>query len=437
MKDYTFAEKLYQLRKSEGISQKELSKSLDVTNKAISKWETGEAFPSVSQLIKLSEIFDVSIDEMLKSPKICNKKITKICITGGPCSGKTTALSWIQTEFRKKGYHVLFVPETATELILGGIAPWTIESCLEFETYILKLQIEKEKLFEEAAKHIDNNDKILIVCDRGTMDCKAYMTESEFNRAIKNISSTEVKLRDNYDAVFHLVTAAKGAKDFYTHDNNNARYESIDEAIIADEKTMNAWTGHPHLRVIDNSTNFEQKMRRLMAEISLFLGEPAPYEVERKYLIEYPNISNLDKLENCHKVEIVQTYLKSDINTEVRVRQRGENGNFTYTKTIKQCTSDPAKRIETETRITKDEYIRLLLQSDTTKHQIRKTRYCLVYQGQYFEIDIYPSWKDKAIMEIELLEENQKINFPKFIKVIKEVTGDPSYFNTELAKTQM
>ena len=39
--------------------------------------------------------------------------ITKIVITGGPCAGKTTALSWIQNAFIEKGYAVLFVPETA------------------------------------------------------------------------------------------------------------------------------------------------------------------------------------------------------------------------------------------------------------------------------------------------------------------------------------
>lgn len=433
MKDYTFAEKLYKLRKTEGMSQKQLAENLGITNKAVSKWETADAYPSVSQLIKLSELFNISLDELLKPTQSNNKNITKICITGGPCSGKSTALSWIQTEFRKKGYTVLFIPESATELILGGIAPWTIESNTSFETYIIKLQIEKEKLFEDAAKHIYGNDKILIVCDRGTLDCKAYMSESEFAHAMKKLGTTEVKLRDNYDAVFHLVTAANGAKEFYTFENNKARYESIEEAIARDQKTLNGWTGHSHLRVIDNSTDFEHKMRRLMAEISLFLGEPAPYEIERKFLIEYPSLKKLDELPNCHKVEIVQTYLKSSKGTDVRVRQRGENGSFTYTKTIKQKVSD-IKRIETETRITKDEYIRLLVQADTTKHQIIKTRYCLMHEGQYFEIDVYPFWQDKAIMEIELLEENQKIKFPKFIKIIEEVTGNPQYFNTELAK---
>ena len=48
-------------------------------------------------------------------------EITKIVITGGPCAGKTTAMSWIQNAFIKKDYAVLFVPETATELISGGV----------------------------------------------------------------------------------------------------------------------------------------------------------------------------------------------------------------------------------------------------------------------------------------------------------------------------
>ena len=53
------------------------------------------------------------------------KTISKIVITGGPCAGKTTGMSWIQNTFTQRGYVVLFVPETSTELITGGVAPWT------------------------------------------------------------------------------------------------------------------------------------------------------------------------------------------------------------------------------------------------------------------------------------------------------------------------
>ena len=43
-----------------------------------------------------------------------------------------------------------------------------------------------------------------------------------------------------------------------------------------------------------------------------------------------------------------------------------------------------------------------------------------MYENQYFEIDIYPFWNDKAILEIELSDENTEIKFPKEINVIKE-----------------
>ncbi|MBR3576898.1 MAG: AAA family ATPase, partial [Clostridia bacterium] len=56
------------------------------------------------------------------------KHITKIVITGGPCAGKTTGMGWIKKAFTAMGYSVIFIPETATELISGGVAPWTLNS---------------------------------------------------------------------------------------------------------------------------------------------------------------------------------------------------------------------------------------------------------------------------------------------------------------------
>lgn len=90
-------------------------------------------------------------------------------------------------------------------------------------------------------------------------------------------------------------------------------------------------------------------------------------------------------------------------------------------------------RVEIEERLSQAEYLRLLMDADTSMHQIRKTRYCLTYKSQYFEIDIYPFWNDRAIVEIELLSEQEQIQIPKFIKIIKEVTDDKSYKNLSLA----
>lgn len=430
MRDYKFGTRLYNLRKGKGLSQTELGNLVGVTNKAVSKWETGEAKPALTQLIKLSKIFDVSVEEILDSTEQTEKQITKIVITGGPCAGKSTALTWIQNEFTKRGYEVIFVPESATELILAGFSSVTLNSQIEFQSILLKNQLNKEKLFEEYASKLAGSNKVLIVCDRGAMDGKAYMKPHEFEQMLKYMGLTEVELRDNYDAVFHLQTTAIGAEEYYTLENNRARYENLDDARKSDKKTLQAWTGHPHLRVIDNSTDFQGKMKRLIKEISTFLGEIEPYEIERKFLMKYPNLKQLDSI--AKKVEIIQTYLDTADGQELRIRQRGDGKNFVYTKTRKWKVND-VKRVEFESRISKEEYLSLLMDIDTTRSQIRKSRYCLVYNTQYIEIDIYPFSKDKAILEIELQDENQQVELPDFIQVIKEVTNDENYKNYNLS----
>lgn len=64
-----FGEFLYVLRKEKGMTQMELADRLGITNKAVSKWETGEAFPETGQLVPLSNILGVSIDELLKGER--------------------------------------------------------------------------------------------------------------------------------------------------------------------------------------------------------------------------------------------------------------------------------------------------------------------------------------------------------------------------------
>ena len=61
-----FAILLNTLRKEQGLTQTELADKLGVTNQAVSKWETGESYPETAMLITLSEIFNISVDDLLK-----------------------------------------------------------------------------------------------------------------------------------------------------------------------------------------------------------------------------------------------------------------------------------------------------------------------------------------------------------------------------------
>ena len=366
-------------------------------------------------------------------------KITKIVITGGPCGGKTTAMGKIQKKFSRAGYKVLFIAETATELITGGVAPWTLVSNEEYQKCQISLQKRKEEIYQTAAENmgaekVENMgaEKVLIVCDRGVMDNKAYMNDTEFKNVMDALGLNEVEERDQYDAVFHLTTAAKGAVEAYTLANNNARTETPEQAIEVDDKLIAAWTGHPHFRVIDNSTSFKKKLDRLVMEIATVLGEPAPMMIERKFLIKYPDVEKLEQMPNCEKVEIIQTYLHSMGDSEMRVRQRGRDGQYLFYWTEKRRISDTARR-ETGRRISREEYISLLMQADPARRPIRKIRYCLTENSRYYEIDIFPEWEKQALMEIEQREEEEETVFPQDIQVIREVTNDQAYKNHSLA----
>lgn len=65
MEKYDFGNKLYEYRTQKGLTQKELGKLLGVTDKAVSKWETGESKPRLDKMTQITELFDTSIDRML------------------------------------------------------------------------------------------------------------------------------------------------------------------------------------------------------------------------------------------------------------------------------------------------------------------------------------------------------------------------------------
>ena len=132
-------------------------------------------------------------------------------------------------------------------------------------------------------------------------------------------------------------------------------------------------------------------------------------------------------------MEITQTYLLSNPGEEVRIRQQGADGFYTYYETVKTPVND-LKRVEIERRLTQKEYAKRLMDADPTKRPIHKTRYRLLYQGQYFEIDLFPFWTDRAICEIELSDESVPVTLPPQLRLIREVTDDPAYRNAALAK---
>ena len=169
------------------------------------------------------------------------------------------------------------------------------EECrINFQENLLKTLLQIEDSINDVAKHHfnDKNQSCLIIYDRGAMDPVAYLNSSEWEiLKTRNPNWNEVDLRDNrYDQVIHLITAANGAEQFYTLDNNYTRTETIEVAREIDEKCAKAWIGHPCMDVIDNEASFERKVSKALQAVCERIGlNLKSFEVgnrKRKFLVK-------------------------------------------------------------------------------------------------------------------------------------------------------
>jgi len=365
--------------------------------------------------------------------------VKRIVITGGPCAGKTTGLNYIREKLSNSGFSVIIVPEVATHVITSGLTPISLPESRRF--FFQELVADTQDMFEligERALRVRGGDesRMILLCDRGKMDIKAYMSDEGFQLLLEMKNATVVDWRDKrYDGVFHLITAADGKEEYYTLENNRARFETPEEARARDLATRNAWLGHPHFRVIDNSTLFEGKMKRLLADIQRLLGIPVVLEIERRFLVHTPGVWDRIIPVPFVKVEIEQAYLEPQPAGHGRIRRRKQDGSVYY-RTFKIPAHRPGVHEEREEQITPLDFYELMKIRDRGRDVLLKDRYCFLWENQYFELDVFKQperLRGLTILEIELTEENSDVELPNWLGKVTEITGNPDFSNYNLA----
>jgi predicted ATPase len=189
--------------------------------------------------------------------------VYRIVLTGGPCGGKSSSLSHLTKALTAKGFDIMCVPEVPTILLNGGCKYPGIDggsSLIAFEKALIQAQLQLEKTFVAIAESVDR--PTVVIMDRGLLDVAAYLPPDLWKETLQAVQLTEEYLADRYDLVLHLVTAADGAESFYTTANNEARTETSNQAKELDQKIRECYKVHKNLKIVDNSTDFEGKMKR-------------------------------------------------------------------------------------------------------------------------------------------------------------------------------
>ena len=241
-----------------------------------------------------------------------DSRIKKIVLTGGPCAGKSTILAGIQDYLVEKGYYVITLDETATQLIRSNMPPlMDRERVLIFQDIVLKTQLGKEISAIRYADELLKDEKVIILCDRAIMDNKAYLpTPGDFNFLLEQNGLNEQEVLHSYDFVIDLISTATAKGDSY--ELNCIRSESREEAAKLDKKTTLAWAGHPRLITVMPTDTIEEKSNIVKNEIDKFLAG-VEYNNRQTITMENGNNISISPNDDCVVVDISKTYLKDDL----------------------------------------------------------------------------------------------------------------------------
>lgn len=177
------------------------------------------------------------------------KQFRKVCFTGGPCAGKSSAIAWLRERYPDQ---FLLVPEVASFCIPIGLKRTIPDQSLMLHKIILATQLLLQQQVEISAAHFGKS----VLLDRGALDCLAYVPNSIDLASTKDVAA----MLKWYDVVIHMRTLAKNMPGKYSISAENHRDEDPDNARNIDDNLAAIWSAHPSYRLVESCATFDERM---------------------------------------------------------------------------------------------------------------------------------------------------------------------------------
>merc|ERR1712112_788888 len=311
------------------------------------------------------------------------------------------------------------------------------EQVLDFQEHLVATMMALEDTYFSMAEKCSQN--CLIIADRGVMDASAFIARDAWDKILTKLSLEDIEISDNrYNHVVHLQSAAIGAEKFYTTEDHTARFEGLELARERDNNAMEAWRDHPYVDIIDNRADFDSKINRLVdlvvKGIGINVGDRFSAKARKvKFVVSgLPPDSGFPV--KFTDFQVVHHYLHSaQKEYQTRLRKRVRNGRPTYTFTVRKPELQ-GQTVEVKQPVSQRDYANLLAHRDDSHLPIFKTRRSFLYENQQYQLDIYRSPCHSRCQGLVLLEtfttskdEELMSSLPPFLRVKKNVTGDPAF----------
>ena len=221
--------------------------------------------------------------------------VVRIVLTGGPCGGKTSALTTLVDRLTRRGCRVACVPEAFTYAMTGmnGYDPaWAgTSSHASVQAAVLRFQLAQEEMFSsivqerppaaalaapatsssEQQQQQQQQQPCVLLLDRGALDGRVFCSDTEWASVLRSLESDDEQLLARYDLVVHMRTAAFMGGNHYQWgkgSNNEARMHSPEEARSCDDRCAQVYSRHAQHVIVDNEAAFRDKIGTVLSAVT-------------------------------------------------------------------------------------------------------------------------------------------------------------------------
>lgn len=153
----------------------------------------------------------------------------KILITGGACSGKTEIIRRLFAKYTELGFNVFIINEVPTMLINNGLTSAKVGK-KRFINVVIKMYLDMQKNYEWAIT--SSTDECLLIVDGSPIDMLKFIEKDELEKILKDYDTSIEKYLNCFDKIVFLDSIAVEHPEMFTTDNNKARINDVQQAII-------------------------------------------------------------------------------------------------------------------------------------------------------------------------------------------------------------
>lgn len=433
---YRFAKKLAALRKSRGFSQIDIAQALGVSDKTVSKWETGGSTPSLETLSDLADFYQESLPSLVHKLENQASNVPMIVVTGGPRSGKTAVVDYLSYKLAHDGFTVFRLSEIASSMIQSGLTPSRYKDPYEFQCELFSRQKkEEEKLLETAESAMGETDDqhAVIICDRGLQDGRAYVSHAEFNRITAAAGISEEELRNRYAGVVLLETMEKQP---ISEVINPARLEEEDKLLDLASATKTAWSDVPTITIHANDDmniklrDAENAVRSILEMEAL----PNPPRL-RRILVRRPKLEDFLDRSSASLDQVTVTFTQAmNSSRQMLIKRKTPMEMQLASVRINETQTGENRKHRLEIPINGQAFSSYLEFADGLLPSVTKQTARFLHAGQSLSLLFYDFLPYVAILEGEPEASAEKLELPPYLTEIRDVTDSDKFTDLTFAK---